>query len=185
MPWQFHVCDVTPAWTSSRIHSLCHPSPAPAAQPQELQNPNRIPVAALWSHPKLTCYDLAVLLRAVWPGGSAGFGGSSPPDEMFLPTERGLRGIHRLDQQLLWSKLDVANLPTKQNKKTPHQFGSQALSINPGNFTAIICSVRQWCDHGCVQPVYSGTSTTSLIYFFYHYLETMHCTCTKEMRGFL
>lgn len=97
----------------------CHPSPAPAAQPPALQNTNIIPMAALWSHSKLTCYNLAVLLRTVCLGGMARFGGSSPPDEMFLPTKWGLRCIHRLDQQLLWSKLDVANLPTKQNKETP------------------------------------------------------------------
>lgn len=97
----------------------CHPSPAPAAQPPELQNINRIPMAAPWSPSKLTCHNPAVLLRALCLGGLGGFGGSSPPDEMFLPTERGLRCIHGLDQQLLWSKLDVANLSIKQNKKNP------------------------------------------------------------------
>lgn len=58
-------------------------------------------MAALWSHSKLTCYNLAVLLRALCLAGMARFRGSSPPDEMLLPTEGGLRCIHRLDQQLL------------------------------------------------------------------------------------
>lgn len=142
---------------------------------------------------KLTCHNLAVLLGALWPAGVGGVGGSSPPDEMLLPAERGLGCIHRLDQQLLWSKLDVANLAMKQNKK-PHQFGTQALSIQPGvkprsfHCSYLQCEEMMWLWLCSACEIQTKELHLLLLFIFCiteHYLETVHCTCTKERWGFL